>query len=41
MLFYQYTGFSAIPQAPEWLPRGKGTITVNCRNCGASFEERS
>ena len=21
MLFYQYTGFFAIPQAPEWLPR--------------------
>lgn len=86
MLFYQYTGFFAIPQAPEWLPRaenarflalagpairwlrmrrtirrdkehryfkcpncgqylrvprGKGKITVNCRNCGASFEERS
>ena len=23
------------------VPRGKGKITVNCRNCGASFEERS
>ncbi len=23
------------------VPRGKGKITVTCRNCGASFEERS
>ena len=23
------------------VPRGKGKITVSCRNCGASFEERS
>jgi predicted RNA-binding Zn-ribbon protein involved in translation (DUF1610 family) len=23
------------------VPRGKGRITVHCRNCGASFEEKS
>ena len=23
------------------VPRGKGTITVTCRNCGASFQEKS
>jgi len=23
------------------VPRGKGKITVNCRNCGASFQEKS
>ena len=23
------------------VPRGKGKITINCRNCGVSFEERS
>ena len=23
------------------VPRGKGRITVTCRNCGASFEEKS
>lgn len=23
------------------VPRGKGRITVSCRNCGVSFEERS
>ena len=23
------------------VPRGKGKITVNCRNCGVSFEEKS
>ena len=23
------------------VPRGKGKITVTCRSCGASFEERS
>ena len=22
-------------------PRGKGKITVNCRNCGVSFEEKT
>jgi len=31
------------PNCGQYLrvPRGKGKITVNCRNCGASFEERS
>lgn len=28
MLFYQYTGFSAIPQAPEWLPRADNSHIV-------------
>ena len=23
------------------VPRGKGNITVSCRNCGASFQEKS
>ena len=23
------------------VPRGKGKITVTCRNCGVSFEEKS
>lgn len=23
------------------VPRGKGKITVNCRNCGVSFEEKT
>lgn len=23
------------------VPKGKGKITVNCRNCGVSFEEKS
>ena len=31
------------PNCGQYLrvPRGKGKITVTCRNCGASFEERS
>ena len=31
------------PNCGQYLrvPRGKGKITVSCRNCGASFEERS
>ena len=31
------------PSCGQYLrvPRGKGKITVSCRNCGASFEERS
>ena len=31
------------PNCGQYLrvPRGKGKITVNCRNCGASFDERS
>ena len=31
------------PNGGQYLrvPRGKGKITVTCRNCGASFEERS
>ena len=31
------------PNCGQYLrvPRGKGKITDNCRNCGASFEERS
>ena len=28
MLFYQYTGFFAIPQAPEWLPRADNSHIV-------------
>ena len=23
------------------VPRGKGKITINCRNCGVSFEEKT
>lgn len=31
------------PNCGQYLrvPRGKGKITVNCRNCGVSFEEKS
>ena len=31
------------PNCGQYLrvPRGKGKITINCRNCGVSFEERS
>ena len=31
------------PNCGQYLrvPRGKGRITVSCRNCGASFEQRS
>ena len=31
------------PNCGQYLrvPRGKGKINVNCRNCGISFEERS
>ena len=31
------------PNCGQYLrvPRGKGKITVNCRNCGVSFEETS
>ena len=31
------------PSCGQYLrvPRGKGKITVSCRNCGASFEEKS
>ena len=31
------------PNGGQYLrvPRGKGKITVNCRNCGVSFEEKS
>ena len=31
------------PNCGQYLqvPRGKGKITVNCRNCGMSFEEKS
>lgn len=31
------------PNCGQYLrvPRGKGKITVSCRNCGVSFEERS
>ena len=28
MLFYQYTGFSAVPQAPEWLSRADNSHIV-------------
>ena len=30
------------PNCGQYLrvPRGKGKITINCRNCGVSFEER-
>ena len=36
-------GYFKCPNCGQYLrvPRGKGKITVNCRNCGASFEERS
>ena len=35
--------FTRRPNCGQYLrvPRGKGKITVTCRNCGASFEERS
>ena len=31
------------PNCGQYLrvPRGKGRITINCRNCGVSFEEKS
>ena len=31
------------PNCGQYLrvPRGKGKINVTCRNCGASFEEKS